>query len=207
MDKYQHRKGMDGVIEAMEQILSEPSDGTPSQRALYLDCRAAVERDRKKSIALLQQAIEILGVITADTAHLGANLHANLGGLYYQDGDLTFAKEHMEKGADLIRSYDLVKYHDCIAQIRNYAVLLTNLGEAERAYKGLMELANRVAVINSTHCMDYALIQDVLASIAVVKGDLIQAQNHRQIALEAFESLFEEESELLEDKCREFGYV
>ena len=85
--------------------------------------------------------------------------------------------------------------------------MLTNLGEAERAYKGLMELANRVAVINSTHCMDYALIQDVLASIATVKGDLIQAQKHRQIALEAFESLFEEELELLEDKYREFGYA
>ncbi len=207
MEKYQHRKGMDAVIEAMEQLLSEPTDGTPSQQALYLDCRAAVERDRKKSIALLQQAIEILGEITADTAHLGANLHANLGGLYYQDGDLTFAKEHMEKGADLIQSYDLIRYHDCITQIRNYAAVLTDLGEADRAYEGLVELGNRVAIINSTHCMDYALIQDVLASIATVKGDLIQAQKHRQIALEAFESLFEEEPELLEDKYREFGYV
>lgn len=207
MEKYQHRIGMDAVIEAMEQLLSEPTNGTPSQRALYLDCCAAVERDRKKSIAFLRQAIEILGEIAADTAHLGANLHANLGGLYYQDGDLTFAREHMEKGADLIRSYDLVKYHDCIAQIRNYAALLTNLGEADRAYKGLLELASRVATINSTHCMDYALIQDVLASIAVVKGDLIQAQNHRQIALEAFESIFEDDRGLPEDKYREFGYA
>ena len=207
MDKYQHRIGMDAVIEAMEQLLSEPTNGTPSQRALYLDCCAAVERDRKKSIAFLRQAIEILGEIAADTAHLGANLHANLGGLYYQDGDLISAKEHMEKGAVLIRSYDLVKYHDCIAQIRNYAALLTNLGEADRAYKGLLELASRVAVINSTHCMDYALIQDVLASIAVVRGDLIQAQHHRQIALEAFESIFEDDRGLPEDKYREFGYA
>ncbi len=207
MEKYQYRKGMEAVIEAMEQLLSEPTNGTPSQRALCLDCCAAMERDWTKRIELLRQAIEILGEITADTAHLGANLHANLGGLYYQAGNFALAKEYMECGADLIQSYGLINNHDSIAQMRNYAAVLTELGEADRAYDGLVELANRVAVINSTHCMDYALIQDVLASIAVVKGDLIQAQRHKQIALEAFESLFEEEPELLEDKYRVFGYT
>ena len=91
-------------------------------------------------------------------------------------------------------TYDLTKNHDCIAQIRNYAAVLTELGEADRAYEGLVELANRVAVINSTHCMDYALIQNTLASIAAAKGELIHAQMHRQIASEAFEFLFEEDS-------------
>jgi hypothetical protein len=91
--------------------------------------------------------------------------------------------------------------------MRNYAAVLTNLGEADRAYNGLVELANRVAMINSIHCMDYALIQDVLASIAVVKGNIVQARKHRQIALEVFESLSVEDPEFLEDKYREFGYT
>jgi hypothetical protein len=55
--------------------------------------------------------------------------------------------------------------------------------------------------------MDYALIQDVLASIAVVKGNIVQARKHRQIALEVFESLSVEDPEFLEDKYREFGYT
>ncbi len=207
MDKYRHRTGMDSVIKEMEQLLSEYPVGTPAQQALLLDCRSAVERDRNKQIALLQQAIEVLGEVSEETAHLGSNLHANLGALYYQDGNLTLAREHMEWGADLIQSYNLINNHDSIAQMRNYAAVLTNLGEADRAYNGLVELANRVAMINSTHCMDYALIQDVLASIAVVKGDIIQAQKHRQIALEVFESLAVEDPEFLEDKYREFGYT
>jgi hypothetical protein len=92
-----------------------------------------------------------------------------------------------------------------VAQICNYAVLLTDLGEPQRAYTALLKLASRVQECNSDQCLDYGLIQQVMGSICVITGDVAQAQLHNQQAMEIFEMVFEDEPALLEEKRREIG--
>ena len=49
------------------------------------------------------------------------------------------------------------------------------------------------------------MIQQVMGSICVVKGDATQAQLHHQRAMAIFELVFEDEPVLLEEKRKEIG--
>jgi len=162
-------------------------------------------RNSKKQIELVQEAIRVLGEVHSGNAHLAANLHANLGALYHKSGRIDFAKPYMEQGVRLLEEYNLTGYHDSVTQICNYAALLTDLGEPQRAYSALLKLARKVQKLNSDQCLDYGLIQQVMGSICVVKGDTAQAQLHHQRAMAIFEMVFEDEPALLEQKRQEIG--
>ena len=205
MDKYRYEPGMQVIIEEMTTILSDDFVGTPADRACLLDCYAALEKNSRKQIELVQEAIQVLGEIHSENAHLAANLHANLGALYHKSGRMDLAKTYMEQGVYLLEEYNLTGYHDSVTQICNYAALLTDLGEPQRAYSALLKLARKVQELNSDQCLDYGLIQQVLGSICVVKGDAAQAQLHHQRAMAIFEMVFEDEPTLLEQKRQEIG--
>lgn len=96
-------------------------------------------------------------------------------------------------------------YHDSVTQICNYAALITDLGEPQRAYSALLKLARTVKELNSDQCLDYGLIQQVMGSVCVVKGDAAQAHLHHQRAMAIFEVVFEDEPTLLEEKRKEIG--
>ena len=59
--------------------------------------------------------------------------------------------------------------------------------------------------LNSDQCLDYGLIQQVMGSVCVVKGDAAQAKLHHQRAMAIFEGVFEDEPALLEQKRQEIG--
>lgn len=205
MDKYRYESGMKAIIEEMTAILADDSVGTSADRACLLDARAALEKNSKKQIELIQEAIRVLGEVHSGNAHLAANLHANLGALYHKSGRIDLAQPYMEQGACLLEEYNLTGYHDSVTQICNYAALLTDLGESQRAYSALLKLARKVQELNSDQCLDYGLIQQVMGSICVVKGDAAQAQLHHQRAMAIFEMVFEDEPALLEQKRQEIG--
>ena len=207
MDKYRYRSGMESVIKEMEQYLSKEEHGKNADRALLLDCRATTEPDSKKKIELLQKAILTLGEINEENAHLGANLHGNLGALYHQCGNMTLAKEYMEKGAYLLERFGLLDFHDSVIQICNYEALLTDVGEGEKAYTGLSKLATKIKKANSDLSLDYGMVQQLMAHVCVAMGDFLQGDIHRQAALRAFEFVFEDEPELLAEKYGELGYA
>lgn len=207
MDKYRYESGMQAIIEEMTTILSDDSVGTSADRACLLDARAALEKNTKKQIELIQEAVRVLGEVHSGNAHLAANLHANLGALYHKTGRMDLAKTYMEQGVYLLEEYNLTGYHDSVTQICNYAALLTDLGETQRAYSALLKLARKVQELNSDQCLDYGLIQQVMGSICVVKGDAAQAQLHHQRAMAIFEMIFEDEPALLEQKRQEIGQV
>lgn len=50
-------------------------------------------------------------------------------------------------------------YNDSIPQINNYAALLTELQEPERAMAALRKLAQTIKEYSDT-CLDYALVQE-----------------------------------------------
>ena len=205
MDKYRYEAGMKTIIDEMTAILADDSVGTSADRACLLDARAALEKNTKKQIELIQEAVRVLGEVHPGNAHLAANLHANLGALYHKAGRMDLAKTYMEQGVQLMEEYGLTGYHDSVTQICNYASLLTDMGEAQRAYSALLKLSRKVQELNSDQCLDYGLIQQVMGSICTVKGEAAQAQVHHQRAMAIFEMVFEDEPALLEEKRREIG--
>jgi tetratricopeptide (TPR) repeat protein len=205
MDKYRYEAGMQAIIEEMTTILSDASVGTSADRACLLDARAVLEKNTRKQIGLVEEALRVLGDVHSSNAHLAANLHANLGALYHKAGRMDLAKLYMEKGVQLLEEYHLTGYHDSVTQICNYAALITDLGEPQRAYSALLKLARTVKELNSDQCLDFGLIQQVMGSVCVVKGDAAQAQLHHQRAMAIFEMVFEDEPTLLEQKRQEIG--
>ena len=205
MDKYRYEPGMQAVVEELTAILTGSSVVTSADRACLLDVRAALEKNTKKQIELVEEAIRVLGDIHPGNAHLAANLHANLGALYHKARRMDLAKLYREQGVRLLEENNLTGYHDSVTQICNYASLITDLGEPQRAYSALLKLARTVKELNSDQCLDYGLVQQVMGSICVVKGDAVQAQLHHQRAMAIFEMVLEEEPALLKEKRREIG--
>ena len=160
MEKYQYKKGMKEIILEMKQLLKGNENGSATDRALLLDYQACMETKPEKAIKLEKEALAQIKEITEDNAHLVSNLHANLGGLYRMNGQAELAKEHMEKGIFLLEQYQLLYTNDSIPQINNYAALLTELQEPERAMAALQKLAQIIKEYNSDTCLNYALVQE-----------------------------------------------
>ena len=85
-------------------------------------------------------------------------------------------------------------------QICNYATLLADMGEPQRAYSALLKLSRTVKELNSHQCLDYGMIQQTMGSICVIRGDLTQAELHLARAMAVFEMVLEDEPVLLEQK-------
>lgn len=205
MEKYRYEPGMKAFVRELTQLLSDENVGTPEDRAILLDCRAAMEKRPEKAIALEQEAIRALGEVTADNALLVANLHGNLGGCYHRMGKNDLAKIHMEQGIHLLDSYGLTGYHDTVPQFCNYASLLTQLGEPNRAYAALEKLSVLVREYNSDHCLDYGMVQQYMGAISIRRGDRTHAIMHNQKAMAVFEEIYADEPALLAEKRRELA--
>ena len=132
-----------------------------------------------------------------------SNLHANLGGLYRINGQTEFAKGHMEKGILLLEQYKLLYTNDSIPQINNYAALLKEMQEPERAMSALQKLAQIIKDYNSDHCLDYAQVQEAMGNICLITANISQAKTHFKKALKIYEDVWADEPELIEEKYQE----
>lgn len=178
MDKYRYEPGMQAVVDELTAILADNSVGTSADRACLLDCRAALEKNSKKQIELVQEAIRVLGEVHSGNAHLAANLHANLGALYHKAGRIDLAKPYMEQGVRLLEEYNLTGYHDSVTQICNYAALLTDLGEPQRAYSALLKLARKM--------------QELAKRIAKLSEDIEELRSEKAMILSRFDKTDDE---------------
>lgn len=205
MEKYRYEPGMKAIVRELGTILSDADVGTPKDRAILLDCRAAMEKRPEKAIELEQEAIRTLGEVTVDNALLAANLHNNLGGCYHTVGKMDLAKIHMEQGIQLMEDFGLTGYHDTIPQFCNYASFLTHLGECDRAYKAMERLSGLVRDYNSDHCLDYGMVQQYMGAISIHRGDMTATVMHYQKAMAVFEEVYADEPTLLAEKRRELA--
>lgn len=203
MEKYHYQKGMREILRELKQILKENNYGTTSDRALLLDYQATMETKPEKAIKLEKEALAQIKEITEGNAHLVSNLHANLGGLYRMNGQTELAKEHMEKGILLLEQYHLLYTNDSIPQINNYAALLTEMQEPERAMSALQKLAQIIKHYNSDHCLDYAQVQESMGNISLITANLSQAKSHFKKAMKIYEDVWADEPELIEAKYLE----
>ena len=203
MEKYRYRKGMKEIILEMKQLLKGNGNGADTDRALLLDYQACMETKPEKAIKLEKEALAQIKEITEDNAHLVSNLHANLGGLYRLNGQAALAKEHMEKGIFLLEQYQLLYTNDSIPQINNYAALLTELQEPERAMAALQKLVQIIKEYNSDTCLDYAQVQESMGNICLITANISQAKTHFKKAMKIYENVWADEPELIEEKYQE----
>lgn len=203
MEKYHYQKGMAEIIQELKQLIKTDNHGTASDRALLLDYQATMEAKPQKAIQLEKEALSQIKETTKDNAHLVSNLHANLGGLYRMQGQIEAAREHMETGISLLEEYRLLYTNDSIPQISNYAALLAEIQETERAISSLQKLARIIKEYNSDHCLDYAQVQESLGNICLITANLPQARTHFKKALKIYEDIWSDEPELIEEKYQE----
>ena len=203
MEKYHDAQGMTLILDELSAMLEDMTVGSASDRALLLDYRAFCEKNPEKAIKLAKEAAATVPEITQGNALLASNLYANLGGFYKQAGKLEQAKQSMEQGIHILEQYGLTEYHDSIAQITNYAVLLTDMGQPDSGLSALQKLCRVIRKYNSDKSMDYAIVQEAMGGICLTIGDIQQATTHFKKAMAIYEILFESEPEMIEAKKQE----
>lgn len=203
MEKYHYTNGMNAVLGKLSELLTDETVGRSTDRAVLLDYRAACEEKTEKAIKLEKEAIALIPEISEENAHLVSNLYSNLGGLYKKTRKRDLAQQAMEQGLRILEQYDLLYYHDSIAQTANYAVLLTEMGQPEKGLSALKKLSRMIRDLNSDQTMDYATVQEAIGGICLAAGDIRQATTHFKKALAIYEAVYNGESDMIETKKQE----
>ena len=203
MEKYHYTAGMELIIGKLSVLLTDETVGRSTDRAVLLDYRAACEEKTEKAIKLEKEAIALIPEISEENAHLVSNLYSNLGGLYKKAGKRDLAQQAMEQGLRILEQYDLLYYHDSIAQTANYAVLLTEMGQPEKGLSALKKLSRMIRDLNSDQTMDYATVQEAIGGICLATGDIRQATTHFKKALAIYEAVHNGEPDMIETKKQE----
>ena len=203
MEKYHYTDGMELIIGKLSGLLTDETVGRSTDRAVLLDYRAACEEKTEKAIKLEKEAIALIPEISEENAHLVSNLYSNLGGLYKKAGKRDLAQQAMEQGLRILEQYDLLYYHDSIAQTANYAVLLTEMGQPEKGLSALKKLSRMIRDLNSDQTMDYATVQEAIGGICLATGDIRQATTHFKKALAIYEAVHNGEPDMIETKKQE----
>lgn len=203
MEKYHYTAGMELIIGKLSGLLTDETVGRSTDRAVLLDYRAACEEKTEKAIKLEKEAIALIPEISEENAHLVSNLYSNLGGLYKKAGKRDLAQQAMEQGLRILEQYDLLYYHDSIAQTANYAVLLTEMGQPEKGLSALKKLSRMIRDLNSDQTMDYATVQEAIGGICLATGDIRQATTHFKKALAIYEAVHNGDPDMIETKKQE----
>ena len=177
----------------MSALLNDDSVGTNKNRSIVLDCRAFIESDPQKAIALGKEAVSLIGKITEDNAQFAANLYGNLSSHYKMGNNLEKEKSSMEKAIQIIEKHNCTFTHDILAHFINFAVLLSKTGECSRAYSILTRLCRELRNRSMDNTMDYALIQMKLGSVCLILGDIFQAHMHYKTAVSIYEVVYEDD--------------
>ena len=201
-EKYNEEAVMKRLIDEMQNLLIDPAMGSAKDRAILLDCRAACEKNTSKAIKLIQEALTLLPEVNSSNALLVSNLNSNLGGLYRAAKQNDAARKHMETAISILEEYRLVGGHDSLTQIVNYAVLLNDMGEAERGLSGLRKI-ERIVREQNAESLDHAFILETMGRLNLSTGNRPQAVELFIKALSIYESVWSNEPELLSAKRQE----
>lgn len=199
-EKYRCQRGIVALVREIESLLSDNTLGTPEDHALLLSYQAMCADTPAVAIRLQEQAITLLPEITIDNALLASNLHANLGGMYRESGNYIKAREHMEEAISLLRRYDLLAYHDSIPQVVNYAMLLSEMGQADKAIAVLEQVEKVVQENNSAVCMDVAAIHEAMGNTYLMTGNMEKAAVFHRKCLAIYSALFPDQPDMLSAK-------
>ena len=113
---------------------------------------------------------------------------------------------NQEKLAHTIHQNLLPLMSDCnmaIPQIANYAMFLTEQQEPERGISELQKLSGIIKEYHSDDCLDYAKVQETLATIYLMTANLSHAKTHFKKAFKIYEKILADEPEMIEAKYLE----
>lgn len=199
-EKYRCQRGIVALVHEMEALLADNILGALNDRALLLSYQALCANSPVAAIHLQEQALMLLTDITADNALLASNIHANLGGMYRESGNYIKAKEHMEAAITLLRQHDLLACHDSIPQVVNYALLLSEMGQPDKAITVLEQVEKVVQEHNSAVCMDTAAIHEAMGNTYLMTGNVEQAAIQHRKCLAIYSTLFPDQPDILSAK-------
>ncbi len=199
-EKYRCQHGIVALVHEMEFLLTDSALGAPEDHALLLNYQAMCADSPSVAIRLQEQALSLLSNITADNALLASNIHANLGGMYRESGNYIKAREHMEEAIALMRQYDLLACHDSIPQVVNYAMLLSEMGQPDKAISVLAQVEKVVQEHNSAVCMDTAAIHEAMGNTYLTTGNMEQAAVQHRKCLAIYSALFPDQPDMLSAK-------
>ncbi len=103
----------------------------------------------------------------------------------------------MEEAISLLSRYDLLAYHDSIPQVVNYAMLLSEIGQPDKAIAVLEQIAALVQEHNSAVCLDVATIHEAMGNTYLMTGNVEQASAHHQKCLAIYAELFRDKLDML----------
>lgn len=98
---------------------------------------------------------------------------------------------------------DALHINDSIPQIANYAMFLTEQQKPERGISELQKLSGIIKEYHSDDCLDYAKVQETLATIYLMTANLSHAKTHFKKAFKIYEKIWTDEPEMIEAKYRE----
>ncbi|MBQ8554563.1 MAG: ATP-binding protein [Clostridia bacterium] len=199
-EKYRCQRGVVALVHEMESLLADSILGTQDDLTLLLSYQALCANSPVAAIHLQEQALMLLTNITTDNALLASNIHANLGGMYRESGNYIKAKEHMEAAITLLRQYDLLACHDSIPQVVNYAMLLSEMGQPDKAIAVLEQVEKVVQEHNSAVCMDNAAIHEAMGNTYLMTGNMEQAAIQHRKCLAIYTELFPDQPNMLSSK-------
>lgn len=199
-EKYRCQHGIVALVHEMEALLADSNLGTQEDRVLLLSYQSMCADTLSAAICLQEQALSILTEITADNALLASNIHANLGGMYRESGNCIKAREHMEAAITLLRQYDLLACHDSIPQVVNYAMLLSEMGQPDKAIAVFEKVEKVVQEHNSAVCMDTAAIHEAMGNTYLMTGNVEQAAVQHRKCLAIYSALFPDQPDMLSVK-------
>lgn len=199
-EKYRCQHSIVALVHEMESLLADSALGTPDDRALLLSYQAICTDTPTAAISLQEQALSLLPNITADNTLLASNLHANLGGMYRESGNCIKAREHMEEAISLLHRYNLLAYHDSIPQVVNYAMLLSEMGQPDKAIAVLEQVEKVVQEHNAAACMDTAAICEAMGNTYLMTGNMEQAALQHRKCLAIYAELFLDQPDMLSAK-------
>ena len=201
LEKYRFRSGMEKIIQELSVQIHKGS-GTQKDQAILLDCKAQMTDDPQESLKLMKQALALLPDITEENALLVSNLNANIGGTYRMMGQYDLAKQHMETAMHILEQHHLTEYHDCYAQIINYAMLLGDMGEPEKGLIGLKKAEQLIQDVNP-HSYDHGILLQAKGMLQLSAGDTDSALSNLRYSLHCFAKAFDGDEALLMDKRKE----
>lgn len=203
MQKYNYQSGMQLILKEMEELLQDYKIGKTSDRALLFDYKASNEKQTEKAIKLEKNAVNMITEITNENALLLSNIYANLGGLYRQKGQNQTAKKYMEQGIYLLEQYGFSYSNDSVVQIINYAVLLSDMGNRDIALSALQKLIRLFRENKLENTSDYAIIQETMARIYLISGEIDMATNCFKKAMAIYSVIYEQEPDFIDGKKQE----
>lgn len=202
MEKHRYDSGMKKTLNAMKDLLKDPSVGTEKNRALFLQCRCALEENTNAALKYLIKAADLIGEADADTAALAANLQNNIACCYQKGKLYEKARMHFEQGIRILKAFDLQETQDAIMQYINLANVLVQLGDAQTGGDILKRCKEYYEKENRMICDDYATVLYQLGIVMIHFAQYDNAEEYLQKALTIYKCIYETEPAVLEENRR-----